>query len=140
MLNIGFTGPRDGMSAHQAQGLGELLRLLSGGKPFVFRHGDCIGSDEQAHEVARSLGAYVIVHPAFPLGHPMRAGCECDVALPIKPPLARNDDIVEAIHELVATPNGPEVLRSGTWSTIRKARRANKPVHLIPPPQENANG
>ena len=47
-----------------------------------------------------------------------------------KPYLDRNRDIVDACEVLLATPDGPERLRSGTWSTVRYARKIGKPVEV----------
>jgi hypothetical protein len=133
LLSIGFTGSRTGMGPERQTQLERLLRRMSEGGRFVFHHGDCVGADAEAHAVARELGAWIVAHPAYPLGHPMRAGRDADVVLPTRPSLARNAVIVASADEMVATPNGPEVQRSGTWSTIRAAWRAGLPVHLLLP-------
>lgn len=53
--------------------------------------------------------------------------------LPVKKPLDRNRDIVEAAEVLIACPDGPERQRSGTWATIRHALRVGKPVVIVWP-------
>jgi hypothetical protein len=52
-------------------------------------------------------------------------------------PLIRNRLIAARCDALLATPAEPdEVLRSGTWSTIRYARKEGKPITLILPSGE----
>lgn len=47
--------------------------------------------------------------------------------------MTRNDRLVELADTLVAFPRTrQEVLRSGTWATIRRARKAGVPVYLFP--------
>ena len=52
----------------------------------------------------------------------------------IKPPLDRNRDIVDACDVLIATPKDfVEELRSGTWATVRYARKQRKPLVIVWP-------
>lgn len=45
----------------------------------------------------------------------------------------RNSALAEIADELIAFPRtAREILRSGTWSTIRRFRKLEKPVHLHP--------
>ena len=56
-----------------------------------------------------------------------------DIRLP-KKPLIRNRDIVRETAVLIATPEQTiEQLRSGTWATVRYARKMNRPTVLIFP-------
>lgn len=126
---IGFTGTREGMTPAQKKAVEE---LLAGVRPREFHHGDCIGADEEAHGVAARLAIPVHGHPPDKDTH--RAYCACVVMHDPKPYQARNMDIVRACDTLVATPQGfTEELRSGTWSTVRKALGAGKPVLIIWP-------
>ena len=53
---------------------------------------------------------------------------------PFADPLARNRIIAARCDALLACPAEPdEQLRSGTWSTIRYARKAGKPITIIRP-------
>jgi len=49
--------------------------------------------------------------------------------------MARNRDIVAASDALLAAPEGPEASypRSGTWATVRMARRAGLPIQIVWP-------
>ena len=53
--------------------------------------------------------------------------------MPPKPYLKRNEDIVNKCDVLIACPidKNKEILRSGTWATIRKARKLNKTIYLL---------
>lgn len=47
--------------------------------------------------------------------------------------LHRDDVVVENLDVLMAFPKTPsEILRSGTWATVRRARKANKKVRYYP--------
>jgi len=98
----------------------------------IRHHGDCIGADAQAHDIAVSLGCKVIIHPpdnarqrAFKSGAHIRAP---------KPYLVRNKHIVRETELLIAMPSEfSEQHRSGTWSTVRYARRVGRAVRVILP-------
>jgi len=60
--------------------------------------------------------------------------CEADEYRNPQDYLVRNQDIVNECDVLVATPKeNNEVLRSGTWATIRRATKAKKPVLIVNP-------
>ena len=62
----------------------------------------------------------------------MRAFCIGTIVKEPQPYLQRNHNIVNECDMLVAFPStSNEVLRSGTWSTIRYAKKAKKPVEII---------
>jgi len=133
---VGFTGTRHGTALAQHQALVEQLWLLNMTKSadVWFHHGDCIGADAEAHAVALDLGYSVCGHP--PLGgHGLRAYSKgFRVLCKHAPPLERNHDIVNACDVLLAAPRRfKEELRSGTWATIRYARKLGKPVTIIFP-------
>lgn len=125
---VGFTGTRRGMTTRQRE---ELNAILPEG--CWFHHGDCVGADAQAHEVARQKGCAIVIHPCTLTSQ--RAFCVgADRILTPKRPLVRNRDIVEAVDWLIAAPATlHEVLRSGTWATIRYARKIEKQVRILKP-------
>lgn len=101
--------------------------------PFRVHHGDCIGADAAMHIIARDyLNKVVVIHP--PTDDAKRAFCKWDILLGAKPYLDRNHDIVDRSEVMIACPGEHnEVLRSGTWATIRYARKLKKPIIIIKP-------
>lgn len=134
MSSIGFTGTRNGLTPQQRGHLETLLESF--GPDDVFHHGDCVGADAQAHEVALSQGISIHIHP--PKDDWYRANCKdaAHIAEP-KPYLERNHDIVDSCDVLIAMPSSKrEVLRSGTWATIRYARKRKKSIVIAFPDGE----
>jgi hypothetical protein len=130
IVRAGFTGTSLGMSN------GQLIMLTSilGLGVTHFHHGDCVGADAQAHDLARAIGLKIEVHP--PVVDRKRAFCQgATVVHNPKPYLERNQDIVDVTDFLIATPyEFDEQDRGGTWSTIRYARRhAEKSLIIIKP-------
>ena len=115
---VGFTGTQKGMTARQKTDFADWLPRLDA---LQFHHGDCIGADAEAHDVADDLGVVTVIHP--PIIMVKRAFKDGDTILPSKEYLERNHDIVEVADILIACPSGPEELRSGTWATIRYAMK-----------------
>lgn len=135
-MKIGFTGTQQGMTRQQAVELNGYLFDLSVAHPAIeVHHGDCIGADSEFHSIAKSLNFITYAYPANIIGK--RAFSEADYILRTKPPLERNHDIVAAVDLMIATPaQRHEVLRSGTWATIRYARKKGVKVHIIYPQGE----
>lgn len=131
MSYVGFTGSRNPPSLLQAGVLGiELCQLLRA--DVTLGHGDCVNSDALAHDLAYGLGYRIDVHPptidtwrAHRVGYHMHD--------PTSYP-ARNARIVHLSDRLLALPCGPEVVSgSGTWMTVRMARRKGIPIRIIWP-------
>jgi hypothetical protein len=131
-LVIGFTGTREGLTAAQMKALADLILSLP--DDVEFHHGGCIGSDAMAHWQAKMRGWRVVLHPAT-VALRWRADIhDADEIRPEKPPLARNEDIVRETTQLFACPAGRvEERRSGTWQTIRCARRYQRTIWYIWP-------
>lgn len=96
-------------------------------------HGDCIGADVQACAIATSLGWLLHAHPPdieSSRGYVLSSKQECPY-----PYLRRNLHIVQASTLLIATPRQThEIARgSGTWQTIRTARRAQIARQIVYP-------
>ena len=128
-LVIGFTGTAAGMTQAQLASAEDVYVALNGN---VLHHGLCIGSDEQMHHIAARHAAAIIGHP--PVNEYKLARCECREYRQKKPYLVRNQDIVDESDVLLATPKGnEEELRSGTWSTVRYARKQHKLIFIIWP-------
>lgn len=128
---IGFSGTRYGMTSEQSRAFVELIETLA---PVEFHHGDCVGADEQAHNVIRHTWPTSCRIRIHPINSSWQANCEGDSRAPVKDPLARNRDIVDESDVLIATPlTDDEQIRGGTWSTIRYARRIGKGVYIVSP-------
>lgn len=136
LLNVGFTGTRQGMSAKQ------LLELVShladikmdqyyGSGVLFFHHGDCVGADEQAWAVARGLGFFTHAYPghnSFALLAKTEPN-ERKEAPQLN--MKRNAAIVAASDIMFATPSSMTDRRGGTWATIALAIRAGKRPLII---------
>ncbi len=129
-MKVGTTGTHLGATTAQLETLAELLKLKGA---TGLDHGDCVGADAQGHDVARSLGGiFITSHP--PLKDALRAFRAADLILPPKPYLDRNRDIVDATEYLIGMPDSRvERVRSGTWYTIRYARRIRREYIIIAP-------
>jgi hypothetical protein len=119
------------MTLRQHEAVAELLERRAGSFT-VLHHGDCVGGDAEVHEVGRYLKLYIIGHP--PLNPRMRAWRRCDELRPPKDYIARNHDIVDECEELVAAPHSKaEEVHSGTWATVRYARKQGKLITIVFP-------
>lgn len=99
-----------------------------------FHHGDCIGSDAEAHEIVGRWAPNAELHVHPPSNPVARARCQGNVTYREKGYLERDRDIVDATVLLIATPKTfHEVKRSGTWYTIRYARSQLRTIAIILP-------
>ena len=127
--HLGFTGTRSGMTPEQQH---TVRRLFEKEGSFTFHHGDCVGADTEAHNLACDADAYIVLHP--PIKDDLRSFCESDERHSPKSYFARNRDIVEASHVLVATPFTAHETQGGTWYTInyaRKRKAKGDPITII---------
>lgn len=140
---IGFTGTQEGMTKRQRREVYKLFKELHDDPdPFglnhknVLHHGDCVGADDEAHTVSEELPEpmWYWHHGHPPVEVAKRAWRVFAFEEEPKPYLERNRDIVMACEVLIATPKtADEELRSGTWATVRYARKASKPVIIVNP-------
>lgn len=127
-MKIGFTGTRQGMSQYQKEQFVIKLYELD---ITEFHHGDCIGADSDAHDIVREFfpNVTIIIHP--PERKTTQAFRDGDLWHPPKPYIVRDKDIVRDCDYLIGAPlDNIEVIRSGTWTTIRYARRVNR-LHTV---------
>lgn len=110
-------------------------------KPFEFTTGGAFGVDTIAAEMASSLYDAGLWPSCL-----LRLNCPADEPYNVQTrrlvhevrPIAgsymdRNDALVADCDVLLAFPATPrEVLRSGTWATIRRARKAGKEIRFFP--------
>jgi hypothetical protein len=97
-------------------------------------HGDCVGVDADMHDLVRSNlpDVRIVVHP--PSVDAARAFKDGDASRASTPYLIRNRAIVRDCDQIYAfSGTNKEVVRSGTWSTIRYAIKSKKPVTVIYP-------
>ncbi|MCE9557115.1 MAG: hypothetical protein K8T91_27525 [Planctomycetes bacterium] len=136
-LRIGFTGSRKGLTDEQRVALSLELQeqaQKSPDKELEVHHGDAIGADAEFHEICQKLSIRVVLHP--PVVQHERAHCsdaaDCRPAAHFS---EQSESIVNSTELLIAAPNGwKEQLRgSGTWMTIRRARKAAKTIVLCYP-------
>lgn len=99
-----------------------------------FHHGDCVGVDVQLCEMIRELHpkTLIISHP--PNYEKLRAYFPSDQTKKPKDYLKRNRCIVDATDMLIAFPfEMTEQKRSGTWATIRHAKKQGKRIGIFYP-------
>ena len=127
LLRLGFTGTRREPTEVQSDWLWrEIVSYRE------LHHGACVGADYVAHQAALSTAIPIIVHP--PVNARLRMTYDPAATwLSAKPYLDRNRDIVNATDELIALPDGPERQQSGTWATIRYAKRLGRLVIICYP-------
>jgi hypothetical protein len=127
-MNYGFTGTREGMTARQKSAL---LHVLDPGDRLA--HGDCIGADNDAEFIARKLQCATVALPG-PIPA-LRAYTPSTVVHEPRAFMVRNRLIVDESDILIAAPRTlqEEQQGSGTWATIRYARKVGKPVIILDP-------
>ena len=124
---VGFTGTRTGMNDKQKHLVKIFLKMH---RPSRVVHGDCIGADSDFHNICLELKIPIDIRPSNLSTRAWRHATGV-LYLP-KNPLERNRDIVDQSDEMFACPKEiNEVLRSGTWSAIRYARRINKRLYIF---------
>lgn len=131
-MRVGFTGTQHGCTMAQKRALHKVLMSL----PMTeFHHGDCIGADSQAHHLLPPA-VPIFIHPGI-VDASRRAFCKSAMVVATyqpKPPLDRNKLIVDFTEALVACPQTmEEEHRSGTWSTVRYARKLGRSITLLFP-------
>lgn len=142
ITSIGFTGTQRGLTGRQSGALMQVLDRLHGFEIYEYHHGTCIGADAEFDALIRTIdnpGSTIHIHP--PSNTSKIADCQSRPIGPrqvrVHPPkdyLDRNTDIVACSHILIACPQEySEVLRSGTWATVRRAQKASIPFVLVFP-------
>jgi hypothetical protein len=128
-MKIGFTGTRHGMSQHQKEQF--VLKMMELGCT-EFHHGDCEGADAEAHDIVREFFPDVRIEVYPPKSDYMRAFRRGDFCHPTEDYIARDRNIVNRTEYLIGAPlHDVEELRSGTWTTIRHARRTQRPLTIL---------
>lgn len=132
LLEVGFTGTQLGMTHKQIERISQMVQDLYTIGARTIHLGDCIGADAQMYQIAGIIGYYRIGHP--PTDPKKRAFLSYEEELPPLPYLERNHQIVDRCRILFAAPHtAREVTRSGTWTTVRYARRVHRTGTIITP-------
>lgn len=129
-MKLGVTGTRNGMTVKQFEAVESLIYRL---KPSELHHGDCVGVDNQAAEVAWEAKVRVICHP--PIDQRLRAfnARHAESREPLTH-FARNRAIVDESDAMLVVPmQGERQERGGTWYTFDYAVKRGKPVYLVKP-------
>jgi len=133
---LGFTGTRKGMTPEQKKTVGIFLRSNTVTKHF---NGACEGADRDMYFLVLSnSNANIVFYPGDKEQYVWALIQQSEVddvaVVPRRPYMVRNELIVTQSDCLVATPyEDHEVKRSGTWATVRIARRQGKPVTIVWP-------
>lgn len=132
---VGFTGSRLGTTDIQLLALSRWLeRNVHQVAGMV--HGGAFGADEEAACLFHRLwpDKPLVMLPSVLHDEMSEAAQDASFASFVAmPPLARNQKIVRITDILLACPSGPEVLRSGTWATVRYAQRDGRHVLVFWP-------
>lgn len=136
MVHYGVTGTSHGMTASQLAAARKALAAF--GSDSVQHNGLCIGADEEFAKIGRTLGHKIIGFPGYSRltgkTEEYRSRFIPDICKDPRPYIDRNHDIVHASTHLVAAPRQmTEVLRSGTWATIRYAQKHNLHINILLP-------
>jgi len=108
-----------------------LHKLFDTGYRYL-QHGDACGADSFAHDVALLLGYQIVIHP--PKNPKYRAFRVDGKIHPEDSYQARNLNMVLSCDVLLALPNtNTEIVRSGTWQTVRMARQNEVSVVIFFP-------
>lgn len=130
MRHVGFSGTQKGMTSSQIWSVDKLLDddLITQ----VAHHGDCVGADADFHNLSVMQGLKIVGH--LPIKDAQRAFCVFNETRVPKDYIDRNHDIVDESDWMIFTPFGfEEILRSGTWATIRYTRIQQKPGFIVWP-------
>lgn len=127
MDHVGVTGTRKGWTSWQGHTFKAILVALD---PKWLHNGLAGGVDAQSARLAQELGIKVHGYPSTH-GPDLAAQRISDALDDPAEPLVRDRTIVAHSECLVACPRGhTEELRSGTWATVRYARKAGLPIWI----------
>lgn len=128
-MRIGFTGTREKLTGEQWEVLKHKIGLLTAKGAYALHHGDCVGADAAAHDLAKRNGLHVVVHP--PIRDVLRAFKTPDEERVAKAYFPRNRDIVDESDILIGCPKDRDQRYSGTWYTINYGIKRRRRVTII---------
>lgn len=139
---LGFTGTRQRMTPAQRAALPSVIAVL----PQRVLHGGAIGADTEFHDFIMTqplpCGVAIEIYPAdeerqrfwVAQSHDVFYSGRDFLVHPVYDPLKRDGIIAYRCNALLAAPiSMNEERRSGTWSTIRRARKFGRPITLLLP-------
>lgn len=128
---LGFTGTRSGLTESQKATLRTWLEKYSPWEVDEFVHGGCVGADADAHRIAKSLGMWTHVYPCDIVDMQAELPDADETAKPMAPLL--RDRLIAGVCDIlfVCPKELVEIIRSGTWATMRYARKAGHDVVII---------
>jgi len=129
-MHLGITGTRQGLTEAQFD---VVKNFIIESDIEVLHQGDCMGVDYQITQMFQDIvpEVWVVSHPPFK-PH-TRAFGEYDESRAEKGYIERDKDIVDESDYLWACPHSAEIVRSGTWTTVRYARKKGIPITIIMP-------
>lgn len=136
---LGFTGSRHPLLEPQLLSLERLLRVLFGGGARKAVHGAATGADEAFALACRELMfEEIVARPGdLPQWVSAAALAASSVVHPAEANATRNGKIVGDCTVMIACPAAPEGAaesrRSGTWMSVRMARKAARPIWVVWP-------
>lgn len=136
MTPIGFTGTSTRITWKQFHKIKDLFLEEMVRGPFELHHGDCVGADMVAHQIAVGLGCRIVLYPGvYHNGRPndKAAGNTGNVVHPPMTMFARNRRIVDSTQRLIGVVKDSAESAGGTWYTIKYARSKKKPITIIWP-------
>jgi hypothetical protein len=132
VTKIGITGTRDGMNKIQRELVTEFLKTYRDPSSIEFHHGDCIGVDVEAAQIAKDLGFKIICHP--PEKQEMRGFFDSDETRHPYGYLKRDRNIVDETQLLLVVPKQDSwQSKGGTWYTASHAKKTKKPYIIFYP-------
>lgn len=134
--NLGVTGTRNGISHAQRDFAKSFLAQCDVGS--TLRHGACLGADDDIVRIVFNMNYYrnnlfsIIAYPPIvETFYSHISVIKSNEIMSREDYLERNLRIVQDCNFLLAFPGQDyEVVRSGTWATVRMARRLKR-EHMI---------
>jgi hypothetical protein len=128
-MKIGITGTRQGMNKKQRD---DIVSFLLEVRAQELHHGDCVGVDAEAAEIAQRIGYITVCHP--PIKNGLRANHKSDIIKEELNHFHRNRNIVDGTDMLLVVPlQNQHQSKGGTWYTHDYAVKKGKPVVIFYP-------
>lgn len=132
-MHLGITGTRKGITESQ---FNVFYKFIVEDCITHLHEGDCIGADYNLTLMFEMLRPDIVIIRHPPLNTKTQAGGPYDITKEPKSYLERDKDIVNESQYLWAAPKGEEIVRSGTWATVRYARIKGIPITIVLPEGE----